>query len=250
LLVAVAAVALVVGACSGDDAVDTTLPPPTTVANTTTTAAPTTTTTAAPTTTVASTTTTIAAPSDTVGSPQALAELIASIQQELAGSYPDIVDAEIPIPDLTNPDPVVAVEELNEFGQWINANYPANEWNQVRAFPGSPEEDLFERNNESLYFERQRLVRSGEPWVYHGGEVVALDAVEIPVSTLDGLPANAVAVVYRSSSGPIDVVDAESGDVLEIIDGWTSREALSLLIPTGTGWAFWDTLLDPGVSSA
>ncbi len=64
--------------------------------------------------------------SDQVGSPEALEALIAGIVEELRFAYPDIVDAEVPIPDLTNPDPVVAVEELNKFDQWVNAELSAS----------------------------------------------------------------------------------------------------------------------------
>ena len=248
LLVAVAAVALIAGACSGDDAVDATLPPSTTAATTTTTAAPTTTT-SAPTTTAAATTTTTAAPTDTVGSPQALAELIATIQQELAGVYPDIVDAEIPIPDLTNPDPVVAAEELNKFGQWVNANYPANEWNQVRAHVGSPTEDLLELANETLYFSQQRWVRHGDPWVFYGGRRVDLEGVDLPTDLADAMPASVIGVAYESSSGVIDIVDASTGEKLDDFGGWSRRTSLELLVATSLGWRSWGTVTEFGASA-
>ena len=134
----VVVVTLMAGACSGGEEVAPSTPAPTIATPTTTTV--TSTTVAPPTTTTTAATTTVL--SDQVGSPEALEALIAGIVEELRFAYPDIVDAEVPIPDLTNPDPVVAVEELNRFGQWVNANYPANEWNQVRAYPESPTERL------------------------------------------------------------------------------------------------------------
>jgi len=175
---------------------------------------------------------------------------IASIVEELRLPYPDIVDADVPIPDLTNPDPVVAVEELNRFVQWIDANYPANQWNQLIAYPESPAQDLSELVNETLYFEQRRLVRNGDPWVYHGGEVVEISSLDLPADTLEGIPATAVGVLYRSSSGPIDVFEVETGNILDTLDGYEQAQDLTILVPTITGWTFWQTLLDfPGGSS-
>jgi len=248
----VGCVALVGSACSGDDVTATTPPPVTVAAATTSTSAASTTTTAAPpaTTTPATTTTATVDDSGRVGSRDALEAAIASIVEELRLPYPDIVDADVPIPDLTNPDPVVALEELSRFVQWIDANYPANQWTPLTAYPDSPEQDLYELVNETLYFEQRRLIRNGDPWVYHGGEVVDLSTLDLPADTLEGIPATAVGVLYRSSSGPIDVFEVETGNILDTLDGWTQRQSLAVLVPTLTGWTFWDTLLGfDGVSS-
>ncbi len=125
--VVIVVAALAFTACSDGDTATTTVAPTTTVPATTaaptTTSPPGTTTTVPPSTTAAPTTT---AATDTVGDPAALETHIRQIAEELTLFYPDLDPNEVPIPDLTNPDPTVAVEEANRWSQWIAARFPVS----------------------------------------------------------------------------------------------------------------------------
>ncbi len=104
-------------------------------------AVPSTTTTAAPTTTVTPTTTTSLPPTTTtddglVGDPEALRETFEELERLIAADI--TYDEPVPIPDLTNPDPVVALAEAFRFEVWLMENGPHVSWVEGYNYPESP----------------------------------------------------------------------------------------------------------------
>ncbi len=120
----------VLAACSSGEASETSAAP-----------APSTTTTAAPTTTVTPATTTSLPPTTTtddglIGDPEALRESFEELERLIAADI--TYDEPVPIPDLTNPDPVVALAEAFRFEVWLMENGPHVSWVEGYNYPESP----------------------------------------------------------------------------------------------------------------
>ena len=116
--------AVLVGACSGGDE-----GAATTVAAdlTTTSSAPSTstTTTSPPASTAPPEETTTSVPGQ-VGDPEALRQSFEELERLISADI--TYDEPVPIPDLTNPDPVVALAEAFRFEVWLMENGPHSSW--------------------------------------------------------------------------------------------------------------------------
>ncbi len=129
----------VLAACSSGEASETSAAP-----------APSTTTTAAPTTTVTPATTTSLPPTTTtddglVGDPEALRESFEELERLIAADI--TYDEPVPIPDLTNPDPVVALAEAFRFEVWLMENGPHSVLGrETYNYPMSPRFSIGERS--------------------------------------------------------------------------------------------------------
>ena len=135
--VALVAVACVVAAaCTSDDgsALTSTSQSAVVAAPTQTTAPPSTTTTPADSTT---TTKGLDIGSEAVGSAAALAEQIDTALGFASLFYEDADLSEVPVPDLTNPDPRVAAGAIYEFETWVTTVAPVRDWADVLAQPGT-----------------------------------------------------------------------------------------------------------------
>ncbi len=76
--------------------------------------------------------------------------------------------------------------------------------------------------------------------------MVDITELTLPAETLEDLPANAVAVSYDSTSGPLHLVREDSGEIVEVlIDGWDWR-SIAIMVPTAEGWKTWDTIINYG----
>ncbi len=242
ILVRVGAFLLVIAACSGDDAA------PVTTSGVATTAPPATTTTASPSTTATTPpeTTTTEPAGDTVGDPAALEALVEEVTQQVRIVYADD-SIEVPVPDLTNPDPVVAAQAINEFDQLVAADVPFRDWLSVTAYEGSPAFAIGVENFDRLLFGNLVRVRPEAGYEFHGGEVLDFDVSSLPIELVEGMPTDAVGVLYSSSSGPLHLVDRDTGDTVEVLtDGWANMPVLKIVVATAGGWREWGTVLDFG----
>ncbi len=223
-LLAVVVFGLVGVACRGE-----------TVSSSTTTMADTTTTTVVETTTsstVASTT----VPEGFVGDPVAIEEHI-ELAMGLARSSPEsfpegALELEIPWPENTTADPVVALQEIWEFDAWVASVFPYDVFAELYLAPDSPAwreagelVRQLDQNNWIIEFDGPGFV-----WVSGGvGEPSDVPAdVEIPVG--------GVVVRYRSSQSDVTVYWVDDGTVVERGTGYPEEDRVAVLVPSALGW--------------
>lgn len=172
-----------------------------------------------------------------MGDPALLTDLVDEIAGDVLGE--DTAAADLPVPDLTNGDPVVALEGMMTLDTWLGVTPGAADprWAEVYAAPGSTAEGRI-----AGYFGRLRdrndiVVERGDPWVFHEGRVVDISHLDLTDLELS-LPAGAVAVAFTTSVGPYDFVDAETGEVASSRPGWHNQEWTAVLEPGPHGWVF------------
>ena len=71
-----------------------------------------------------------------IGDPEALRETFEELERLIAADI--TYDEPVPIPDLTNPDPVVALAEAFRFEVWLMENGPHVSWVEGYNYPESP----------------------------------------------------------------------------------------------------------------
>ncbi len=226
--VAVVVFGLVVVACRGE-----------TVSSTTDTLPETTTTTVVVTTTsstVASTT----VPEGFVGDPAAIKEhieLAMDIVELSPESFPPgALELEIPWPENTTADPVVALRAIWEFDAWVASVFPYEAFAEIYLAEDSAawrEAGGFIRqldlNNWIVEFDGPGFV-----WVSGGlGEPSDVPAdVEIPVG--------GVVVRYRSSQSDVTILRVEDGSVVNTGSGYPEEDLVAVLVPSPLGWqVYW-----------
>ncbi len=154
---------------------------------------------------------------------------------------------DVPWPDLRNPDPVLAQIEIFELWIWMAENVPDPKLVEAMAAPGSPSRDqvvsVFGRLQRDHVFE----IRSGQPYRAFDHRVVTFESAELPLWLTRGVPADdAVVVYYSDSSGPVEVIDQDTGAVLAIEPPLPTRTWVAIMVATDVGWQLWrDQLIDP-----
>ncbi len=226
-LLAVVVFGLVVVACRGDA-----------VSSTTTTVSETTTTTVVETTTVPSSTSTTV-PEGFVGDPVAIEEhielAIRLVKASPESFPPGALEMEIPYPDNTIADPVMALREIWEFDAWVVANLPYDAFAELYLSPDSPAWSKAGEVIERL--EGRWIVEFDGPgfvWVSGGlGEPSDVPSdVEVPVG--------GVVVRYRSSQSDVTVYWVDDGTVVETGTGYGEEDRVAVLVPSPLGWqVYW-----------
>ena len=75
--------------------------------------------------------------------------------------------------------------------------------------------------------------------------VVTFESAGLPLWLGRDVPDDAVVVYYSDNSGPTEVTDRDTGEVLAVLPGVQTRTWLSIMVPTDVGWQLWrDQLLD------
>ncbi len=208
---------------------------PATTSSTTTTS---TTTTTSKTTTTTPPTTTTTVSGETVGDPAALAALVTQINTDFIG-----YEGEIPIPDLTNPDPLVALEDLLGFGLWTSQAKTSSSWYQIHYVVDGP---AFERDaGAALNAQANNWVLKAEGDI----EIADLELVDLTHPALAGfskgeIPLGSVAMTYRSALPAFTVTDSDDDSVVLESPKQPLELSIIVLTPTDTGWKiFYDTEL-------
>ncbi len=222
----VAIVVVAIAACSDNPTITTPAAAPTTVPVPTTTA-PAPTTTVAPTTT---TSTTVPVSTELVGDPAALAALVEQLNADFIG-----YDGEIPIPDLTNPDPRVAMEEVHRFDFWSSSARTSAAWLPIHLHTEGPdyEESLSAMNNAVA---NNWAIRNGGDYIFERAEVVGLDHPSIPESVRSILPEGAIAVTFFDALPAFSIVDLDDESTVAEIPAGVVDAEIGVLVPTPTGW--------------
>jgi hypothetical protein len=230
-----AASLLVASACSGGDDVAPTTTEAAATEATTTTAAPATTTTSTSTTTTFAATTTTAA-SNAVGDMTETHEAIVA-QLEIARQVSSIPeDAAAYLPDLSNPDPIVALEEAWKFENWLISVNPNPEWLRFYVLPDSPYNDEADSTLSNWLRNNWRVEDFSDTYYFEDASVIALDEAEIPREVRLTLPLGAMAVLYVQGAGERTVLDRATNEIVDTWAAYGPNTSLTILVPTESGW--------------
>ena len=169
---------------------------------------------------------------DRVGSQAKFEELVDAVYARL-GRFAAPRD-EVPFPDATNPDPVIALQGLLEFHYWVMSTNPWRDWVPLYALDGSRyslarrnQADRYGRVESLLFFDASARFR------FQDGTVVDLETLD-PV--LDQLPTSAVAIEFTSTVGDFYVAVVTDGRVTEQYAGWTDLTSHAILAAVDSGW--------------
>ena len=170
------------------------------------------------------------------------AELIARLEDEV----PTELRNDVPWPDLRNADPIVAQIEIFELWIWMAAHLPEPFLAEVMAAPGSPSREeivaIFGQLDRDGHLER----RVGKPYEAFDHQVITFESAGLPLWLGRDVPDDAVVVYYSDNSGPTEITDRDTGDVLEVGPATPTRAWLSIMVPTDVGWQLWrDQLIEP-----
>lgn len=196
-------------------------------------------------TTVASTTSTATTvvetvPEGFVGDPAAIEEhieLAMLLVESSPGSFPEgALEMEIPWPDNTNPDPVVALREIWEFDAWVVSVFPydafaelylaedSHAWTNAGSFVGQ-----LDQYNWIVEFD-------GPGFVWVSGEPGELSDVPSDVE----VPAGGVVVRYRSSQSDVTIRWVDDGEIERTGTGYGEEDRVAVLVPSPLGWqVYW-----------
>jgi hypothetical protein len=224
----VALLVVVVAACAGGEALDTPAPQapaPTTSLATATTTPPSSTTTSQPPTTTTD--------DGLVGDPEALRESFEELERLIAADV--TYDEPVPIPDLTNPDPVVALAEAFRFEVWVMENGPHVSWVEGYNYPESPRFRSAGTDVNLWFMTETRFPGIVDTYHFIRGEVVPIEQALLGEDQLAALPDGSVAVAFRDRGGAYPKINSATGERLEEIGAWAGS-GVAVLVPTPTGW--------------
>jgi len=181
-------------------------------------------------------------PAGSPGSAQSYAELIVDLESEV----PAELRGQVPWPDLRNPNPIVAQQEIFELWIWMAATYPNPDLVAVMTAPGSPSREevvsVFGKIDGSGNLE----TRTGAPYVAFDHVVVTFASAGLPLWLSRDVPEDAVVVYYSDQSGPTTITNRETGEIIEVRPQVGTRAWLSIMVPTDVGWQLWrDQLIEP-----
>jgi len=180
-------------------------------------------------------------PAGQPGTAQAYDEMVERLSAELPAELHD----EVPWPDLRNPDPSVAQIEIFEMWIWMAEHYPDPALVEALSAPASPSREqvtgIFGRQEASNVLN----LRLGNGYQAFDHVVVTFDSAGLPLWLARDVPEDAVVVYYRDSSGPMEVVDRDTGAPLEMQPPVPTRSWLAIMVPTDVGWQLYrDELID------
>ncbi len=196
-----------------------------------TTSPPRTTTSAMPATSTATTVTTTPDPTG-IFDDAALDALIASIVAEL-----NVDLGPIPVPDLINPDPLVAMQELNAFSDWVHTTYPHPAWAQVLTVADAPGRRSWDSALTRIFGDGARFVFLDDGWTWTNYELEP--DVGVSAAFLTQVPENAVIVRYEQEFGDYEIRSLADDEVVAAFEGRGVTRIDLALVPTEFGWQIW-----------
>ena len=177
------------------------------------------------------------------------ADAYAAMIERLDDLVPADLRNQVPWPDLRNPNPIVAQIEIFDLWIWMTENLPEPQLVEVMAAPGSHSRaeivGIFGDLDERGHLER----RPGAPYQAFDHVMVTFESAGLPLWLGRDVPADAVVVYYSDNSGPVDVIDEETGAIVDSYQAVGTRAWLSIMVPTDVGWQLWrDQLIEPNDS--
>lgn len=165
--------------------------------------------------------------------------------EQLEAIVPSELRSQVPWPDIRDPNPINAQVQIFELWVWMAAELTEPELVQIMTAPGSPSREdvtgVFGRLESDQLFQH----RLGSGYQAFDHRVVTFESAGLPLWLGRDVPEDAVVVYYTDRSGPVDVVDQNTGQVVERQPPVGERTWLSIMVPTDVGWQLWrDQLLD------
>ena len=174
-----------------------------------------------------------------------------------AASYAELVDTltqivpielrgEVPWPDLRHPDPIVAQTEIFDLWIWMVESLTEPQLVEIMAAPGSPSRGTVVSVFGSLSAQNVFEVRPKQPYRAFDHLVVTFESAGLPLWLARDVPDDAVVIYYSDNSGPVDVIDQDTREIVRQQSGIDTRVWLSIMVPTDVGWRLWrDQLIEP-----
>ena len=177
---------------------------------------------------------------EAVGSPQALADQLEEVRGFLSVLYSDETAASIPSPDLTNPDPEVAVRELLLFETAVIQIATVREYADLMAVAPSPAYGSLRRDLDTFESNKLRIIVEGDYEIYSISVIADEEGISVSgQQVFDDAPEGSVFVSYETSLSPYDIV-RDDGTLIQEEDGWERRSRVAIVSPTESGWKyFW-----------
>ena len=196
-------------------------------------------TTSPPTTTNTSEATTTAPATEAVGSAEALEAQVEGARELLVRLYPDSEAEDLPVPDLTNPDPLIAMRELLLFELAALEAGSISDYADILSQQRTQANDSYRRTLNTFENGGYRFRLLGE---YEIIDVVSVELADIVALAGDQIvadaPNGAAYVRYTTSSGPYNIVNRDE-EVVRAEDGWAPRTLSAILSPTSSGWKYY-----------
>lgn len=181
-------------------------------------------------------------PSGLVGDAKAYDELI----DELTQHVPAELRASIPWPDLRNPDPAEAQQDIFALWIWMLENHPEPRLIDALAAPDSPDRATVAGIFGDLNVSGQLIVRPGAPYRAYDHQAVTWESAGLPLWITRDVPEPAVVVYYSDDSGPSQRIDQATGFVVGESPSPGVRDWLAIMVETEVGWQLWqDVEIDP-----
>ena len=177
------------------------------------------------------------------------AEDFAALVQRLEAEVPDELRAQVPWPDLRNPNPIEAQISIFDLWTWMAENYPEPMLVEAMAAPNSPSREEITGIFGRLDADNVLETRTGRGYQAFDHLVVTFESAGLPLWLSRDVPADAVVVYYSDNSDPVDVFDRDTGEFLDRRPAVSTRTWLSIMVPTDVGWQLWrDQLIEPSDS--
>ncbi len=181
-------------------------------------------------------------PAGQPGTAQSYAELIEKLEQVV----PAHLRRQVPWPNLRNPNPIVAQIEIFDLWIWMAENLTEPRLVEIMAAPGSPSRQSIVSIFGNLKSENIFESRPGQQYEAFDHLVVTFESAGLPLWLGRKVPADAVVVYYSDTSGPINIIDQNTGAIISTRLGIPTRTWLSIMVPTDVGWQLWrDQLIEP-----
>lgn len=174
--------------------------------------------------------------SGSVGDPAAIAEAhesaLRGIRLSPESFPPGAIDIDIPWPDTTNPDPVVALRSIWEFDAWVATTLPYDRLAMLYLAEDSSAWDRAGEFIEELDQKQWMVEFDGPGFVWKEGAVVeAGDSLELPE-----LPIDSIVIRYRSSQSDARILRLGDGSEVSSGKGYEEQSRIAVLVPTDLGW--------------
>jgi hypothetical protein len=181
-------------------------------------------------------------PAGQPGTANSYAVLIEKLEQVV----PLDLRRQVPWPDLRDPNPIVA--QIDIFGLWIwmAENLTEPQLVEIMAAPASPSRQSIVSIFGNLTSQNIFEARPGQQYEAFDHLVVTFESAGLPLWLGRDVPTDAVVVYHNDRSGPVNIVDQDTGAVVSTHPGIPTRTWLSIMVPTDVGWQLWrDQLIEP-----
>lgn len=171
-----------------------------------------------------------------VGDPAVIAEAhesaLRGIRLSPESFPPGAINIDIPWPDTTNPDPVIALRSIWEFDAWVATTLPYDRLATLYLVEDSPAWQQAGEFMEQLDSNQWIVEFDGPGFVWKTG--VLIEAGASPV--VPDAPIDSILVSYTSSQSDGAIRRLNDGSEVTSGKGYDEQTRTAVLVPTGLGW--------------